>query len=569
MTFGTVTIMDTPKFARYLPSGRGLDRVFVTSVQGGNRLKLKAAPSHELIVEHWGSLDETDRITLASVVTDLASLTYICENVERRANVCVELLKNRKLPVECIPLLLPHVPVQAVPSLLYTYRTSIDLARICSANPLVFVGVSGEQIEGVNKTFYEKLGNGVGDADDTELFTNLIGLVHADYRESFMKGLLENKECAYNNLDVQIVNDVMLADGEDFYGARIWGTCGKIAGFYGNASRCVNLLDKVKSPSMRANMFVGGVPLVRLLHGLDRTFKTSVLKQIALLQAGGECGHLNLQDTRAALLSNDPDTLHSLKYEQDALDWLIANATSQIVGAIIWQSTSDTLIATVLRSNHESHAWASKHIWKLNTIWPKLGVKHKSQITETLTDLHSLPTGNVREWIIEEGDAKVVQALHLKKSELKKLVSRLEDQNYIEISWIVAIHAERPKDRVSAAVRGMETPDWAVRLPDWLNSTGSGEVLKFWNSISSETKIKVSPHLIAAIRVNEDTAWVSRIVHEITTQWNKAPEHLQEAAAAWIDNASCGSQTTWDTLTSLYSEWDGTLEDLIKVSEEL
>lgn len=562
--------MDTPRFAKYLPSGKSLDRVFITSVQSGNRLRLKAAPSHELIVEHWGNLDETDRVTLASVVIDAASLKYICENVDGRTNVCIELMKNRKLPVECVPLLLPYLPAQTVPSLLYTYRTSEDFARICSANPLVFVEVSGEQIvEGVNKTFYEKLGSGVGDADDKELFANIISLVHGDYRESFMKGLLENKECMYDNLDIQIVNDVMLADGEDFYGARIWGTCGKIAGFYGNVSRCVNLLNKVKSPDMRANMFVGGVPLVRLLHGLDRQYKTSVLKQIALLQTGGECKHLNLQDTRAALLVNEPDTLHALKYEQDAIEWLIANATSQIVGAIIWQSTSDTLIATVLRSNHASHIWANKHIWKLNAIWPKLGIKHKSQITETLTDLHSLPTGNVREWIIEEGDAKVVQALHLKKSELKKLVSRLEDQNYIEISWIVAIHAERPKDRVNAAVRGMDTPDWMLRLPTWLNSAGSGEVLRFWSSIGSETKIKVSPHLVTAIRVNEDTAWISPIVHEITTLWNKAPEHLQEAAAAWLDNASCGSQTTWDTLSSLYGEWDGTLEDLVKASEKL
>ena len=163
----------------------------------------------------------------------------------------------------------------------------------------------------------------------------------------------------------------------------------------------------------------------------------------------------------------------------------------------------------------------------------------------------------------------LVRALVLKKSEIKKLTTRLENSEDTSLAWVVAMHAERPKERISAAIVGMRNDEWSTYLPSWLNSAGSGDIVKLWQSLGYELKIQASEHLIASLRKNEDTLWVHRIISEITTQWSKAPEQLQEAAAHWLSKELGENNETWDTVLSLYGEWCGTLEDLCKVVKNI
>ena len=570
---GTVNKVNAPKFAKHLPAGKGLDAVFLKSVRSQSRLSITAAPSHDLIVEHWGSLGQADRSVLVGVATDENTLRYMANNTDNSIDVGLGLIRNRKLPAECVTLLLDVLPLNAVVPSLYKHRTSKELAIICANNPRIFKKANHTQIEGddlteMRGTFYEKCGHGAGDLDDSALLAKLVDSIPSEYRGNLLQGLLES-DCVYDNIETRYICDTMLSDGEDFYSPKLWGLCGKIAGSRGYANKCVDLLEKIKSPDMRAAMFAEGVPLVHLLRGLDLVFKNSVLVAIAHKQRADECRVLNLQDTRSSSQPGLAGTHHSLKHDQEAVNWLVANADSATVGATIWQSSSDHLIATVLRSNTDSHLWASKHIWKLNAVWPKLGVKHKKQIAETLTDLHGLAVGSVRDWIVDEGSDTLVRALTLKKSEIKKLTTRLEDNKDTSVAWIVAMHAERPKERVNAAITGMRNDGWAVYLPSWLNSAGSGDIVKLWQAVSLESRIQVSGHLIASLRKNEDTLWVHRIVGEITTQWSKAPEQLQEAAALWLNKELGETNETWDTVLSLYGEWCGTLEDLCKVVKNI
>lgn len=572
------------KFAKHLPTGKGLDAVFVKSVNAHNRLNISAPPSHELIVEHWGALKQADRSLLAGIADNPDTLEYITDHMDDDIDVALALLKNRKLPHKCIAQVLELLPVGTAISVLYRYKNPSELALICSENTGIFgigtpvggTGRQGTQVDGgdnnglkeIRGTFYEKCGRGAGEADDYDTLRTLEKYVPHEYRWNLLKGLLES-DCGYRNIDIDYVCDLMVDDGEDQYSPRLWSLCGKIAGSRGYASKCINLLGKIKSPDMRAAMFAEGIPLVHLLRGLDVTFKNSVLAAIAQAQRNADCRSLNLQDTRASSHPDLAEAHHSLKHDQEAVNWLVANADSATVGATVWQSQSDHLIATVLRSNAHSHLWASKHIWKLNTIWPKLGVKHKKQIADRLTDLHSLPVGAVRDWVIEEGPDKLVRALVLKKNEIKKLVTRLEDNQDITVAWIVAMNAERPKDRTLAAVAGMRDENWTTHLPTWLNSAGSGEIVKLWQTCDIDTRSKISEYLIASLRGHDDTLWVDQIIGGITAQWNKAPDRMQEAAAHWLNRELGENTETWDTVLSLYSEWYGTLESLRDVVKNL
>lgn len=570
---GTINRVSAPKFAKHLPAGKGLDAVFLKSIRAQSRLSITAAPSHDLIVEHWGSLGEADRGVLVGVATDENTLRYMADNTENSVDIGLGLIKNRKLPAECVTLLLDVLPMNVVVPALYKHRTSKELAFICANNPRIFQKANHTRSESddlteMRGTFYEKCGQGVGELDDSALLVQLVDSVPGEYRGNLLQGLLESN-CAYENIETGYVCDTMLSDGEDFYSPKLWGLCGTMVGARGYANKCVDLLEKVKSSEMRAAMFTEGVPLVHLLRGLDLVFQSSVLVAIAHKQRVEECRVLNLQDTRASSQPGLAGAHHSLKHDQEAVNWLVAHADSATVGATIWQSSSDHLIATVLRSNTDSHLWASKHIWKLNAVWPKLGVKHKKQIAEALTDLHSLAIGSVRDWIVDEGSDTLVKALTLKKSEIKKLTIRLEDSEDTGLAWIVAMHAERPKERVNAAIMGMGSDLWPTHLPSWLNSAGSGDIVKLWQAIDLDLKIQVSGPLIASLRKNEDTLWVHRIVSEITTQWSKAPEQLQEAAAHWLNKELGENNETWDTVLSLYGEWCGTLEDLCKVVKNI
>lgn len=565
--------MSAPKFAKHLPAGKGLDAVFLKSIRAQSRLNITAAPSHDLIVEHWDSLGEADRGVLVGVATDENTLRYMSDHTDNSVDVGLGLIKNRKLPVECITLLLDILPMNVVIPALYKHRTSKELAFICANNPRIFkkanhTQTNSDDLAEMRGTFYEKCGQGAGDLDDSDLLVKLLDNIPFEYRGNLIQGLLESG-CVYENIETGYVSDTMLSDGEECYSPKLWGLCGTMIGRRGYANKCVDLLEKVRSPELRAAMFAEGVPLVHLLRGLDLVFQSSVLVAIAHKQRVGECRVLNLHDTRASSHPKLAGAHHSLKHDQEAVNWLVAHADSATVGATIWQSSSDHLIATVLRSNTDSHLWASKHIWKLNAVWPKLGVKHKKQIAETLTDLHSLAVGTVRDWIIEEGSPMLVRALVLKKSEIKKLTTRLENSEDTSLAWVVAMHAERPKERISAAIVGMRNDEWSTYLPSWLNSAGSGDIVKLWQSLGYELKIQASEHLIASLRKNEDTLWVHRIISEITTQWSKAPEQLQEAAAHWLSKELGENNETWDTVLSLYGEWCGTLEDLCKVVKNI
>lgn len=569
--------MSAPKFAKHLPAGKGLDAVFLKSIRAQTRLNIASAPSHRLVVEHWGSLEHADRVVLAEVVDNEDTLRYMADNTDNNIDVSLSLIKNRKMPVECTISLMAILPMHVIVPVLYKYKTAKELALICANNPLIFdkdkhradnyVQYPGDLTE-MRGTFYEKCGQGIGDLDNNELLVKLVETTPEEYRGNLLQGLL-GSGCAYTGIKTRYICDIMLNDGENFYGPTLWGLCGKLVGGRGYADKCADLLAKIKSPDMRAEMFAEGVPLVHLLRGLDIAFKNSVLQNISQKQKSDTCRALNLQDTRASSQPALAANHHSLTHDQEAVNWLVANADSATVGATIWQSSSDHLIATVLRSNTDSHRWASKHIWKLNAVWPKIGVKHKKQIAETLTDLHSLAVGPVREWILEEGSDTLVWALTLKKTEIKKLTVRLEENKDVSIAWIVAMHAERPKERINAAIAGMRHDDWASRLPVWLASAGSGDIVKLWQGTCPELQNQVSGHLIASLRKNEDTLWVHSIIGEITTQWSKAPEQLQEAAAFWLHKELGENSETWDTVLSLYSEWHGTLENLCKVVKNI
>ena len=127
---GTVNKVNAPKFAKHLPAGKGLDAVFLKSVRSQSRLSITAAPSHDLIVEHWGSLGQADRSVLVGVATDENTLRYMANNTDNSIDVGLGLIRNRKLPAECVTLLLDVLPLNAVVPSLYKHRTSKELAII-------------------------------------------------------------------------------------------------------------------------------------------------------------------------------------------------------------------------------------------------------------------------------------------------------------------------------------------------------------------------------------------------------------------------------------------------------
>ena len=104
----------------------------------------------------------------------------------------------------------------------------------------------------------------------------------------------------------------------------------------------------------------------------------------------------------------------------------------------------------------------------------------------------------------------------------------------------------------------------------WLTGGAqSGEIVRLWACLAPTQVRGATDALLSSISALDDTNWVHKLIAELDTRWQSAPTPIQETAALWLSTNVPDTDETRSGLWALYSEWDGTLPDLVNASAKL
>jgi hypothetical protein len=548
--------MSSPKFAPLLPGGHGLDWSFRNQVHYGQKIKLMAAPSNKIVLELWDKLDETNACTVVAVITDAALLALLSAKPNNTPLVNLVLLKNKALPLENIWPLFEELPSQILAEVLFSSRSDQDLARIYLKKPELFSD---------SRSTIERCGAGAALENDPHLISFLINTVPTSYTETLLRGMLQTM---LGTISVESLSSIMqhvLGSANSFLSPRTWSLLGQHLGEVNDTKLNTLALKSTQVPELRVELLVKGAPVSQILSSLSLAYQERILELL------GQNRVLTMAEAKLCVLVPDPVVHYNLKYDDKAIRWIVNNGPSSIAAAVVWRSNSDVLLAHVLRTNPESHSWVGKNISRANSVWPKLSSRHKTEICNKLPEsvLYNILPGNLRSWIVDFGPGCVVGALSLQKSEIKRLLNRVTAHNDSSVAWIVARLSERPKERVLAALVGMQDTNATKEVLKWLERAGSDEIVKFWRQLTAPQQVVVSAALVDVLRVNEDIQWINYLVEELTIPWQAAPESIQIAAAKWLEEAVGDNDYLWEVLSTLYVSWVGTLADLLTTAKNI
>ena len=263
---------------------------------------------------------------------------------------------------------------------------------------------------------------------------------------------------------------------------------------------------------------------------------------------------------------------HQLSYEPAAAAWAISEGPDVLAAGAGWQTENEALLVRLLRRNRTAHQFAGQHLRRVSKIWPRLSQRTRQEIGSTfgVDTLRSTVTGPIRDWLVACGPAGMLAAVQdtLTKTEVKKLVERTERTLDPEVAWVAAWTADRPRDRVRMVEIGFRHPDGVRRVGEWLRTASPTEIGRIWHLAEESTREALSRTLVALLRSSDETGWVEKVLPEISTDWQNAPEVLQDHAALWLSQ-NAEDPETWPAVWSLYQDWKGTLEDLLRAARHL
>lgn len=568
----TVSGVENPRFAPHLPSGKLLD--WAWEHHPGKRSQFNATPGLDAVRRTWDQLRDDDIAHLASQSDDPAVLDWIAQSGLKRSGVRSALVRNPNLPYETLLGIVERGTNAAEREGIANTRSSHDLCRLVLA---------GHGIGNNPRQLVTWIVSSAGNAQiDEQQFVELLATLDEAHHPSLLAELLRT-EHAGNGFPIEPVLDLIDGHAGKELQENSWRSLGTHLAERGNVRHVRRALAASTSASLRA-VLVGArkITFAQAFARMDTDHRIAVLRQL------GNERHITAEE--AATIANLAESilanvtgpasgatravralLHGLRYEQPAVNWLVANASSVIAGTVVWHTDSDPALISSLRRNPESHQLASAHIWRVGRIWDRLSTRTKTSIVETFDGLllNNLAPGAVRDWIVASGPVTAVNGLALKKTEQRTLLDRVEKERDPALAWVAAKIAERPRDRVRMAEIGMLGTEWESGVRLWLRGASSNEIVKLWAGTNTDRAGDLGRILVANLRASEETSWLDRLVGEIRIEWQSAPTPVQEAAAHWL-SSRCGNDTdTWGAVWSLYPEWAGTLPELVDAATNI
>jgi hypothetical protein len=555
--------METPRFAAHLPPGKFLD--WAWEKNPSKRNQFGATPGLHAIREAWDELDDADIARLASASGDPAVLDWIAEHGSRRSGVRAALLRNPCLPYPTLARLVERGTNAAEREGVANARRADELCRLLldgypmSTNPRQ---LTAWMVGGFTSTTPEE-----------KLITEANTFLPDDHLPGLMSEILR-VPAAETDFPLEAVVE-LVAELAPALQENTWKSLGQHLAARGTTKQIRRAMQASTSPALRAALVnARKITLQQAFARVDNDHRGSILRQLGperplavedapLVNAlAGEIGAA----TKAART-----LLHGLKYEQPAVDWLLANADPHTAGTVVWHGASDPALLSVLRRNPESHAFAGAHIWRTGRIWDRLSGRTKTAIVSTFDAvvLSNLAPGPIRAWIIAHGPVQAVGGLTLRKTEQRTLLDRVERERNPALAWVAARVAERPRDRVRMAEIGAGGENWEQAMRTWLRGASSGEITRLWSSVEPEQRNRLGVLLVAGLRGSDETSWLDKLVSELRIDWQQAPQAVQEAAAHWIAGRCGNDPETWQFVWTLYPEWNGTLPELLEAADNV
>lgn len=562
----TVLGVENPRFAHHLPSGKLLD--WAWERHPGKRALFSATPGLDAVRRAWDQLSDDDVMHLAAHSDDPAVLDWITQSGMRRTGIRSALVRNPRLSYETLLSIVERGTNAAEREGIANTRSSHDLCRLLLAGHAM--GNNPRQI-----VTWIVSGASGGHLDAGQL-DELLGALDEAHHPAFLAELLRTDHVT-NGFPLEPVLDLIESDAGKELQENSWRSLGAHLAERGTTRHIRRALATTTSASLRAVLVSARkIHLTQAFARLDTDHRFAVLRQL------GNDRHITAEE--APIVANLVETatgastgtasgagkaaralLHSLRYEPAAVNWMVANTAQVIAGTVVWHTDSDPTLISALRRNPESHQLASAHIWRVGRIWDRLSTRTRTSIVATFDGLflNNLAPGPVRDWIIASGPVNSVSGLSLKKTEQRSLMDRVEKERDPALAWVAAKIAERPRDRVRMAEIGMLDANWESGIRQWLRGATSSEIVKLWTVAGPTRSGELGKILVANLRASEETSWLDRLVGEISIEWQSAPAPVQEAAAHWLAGRCGNDPEIWSAIWSLYTEWTGTLTELV------
>ena len=546
--------VEIPKFASHLPEGAFLDWAFALT---SGRVNFSKTAGAETVRQLWSQLDEASAVRAASRAEDPELLDWIAAHSEDRPGVRGALLSN------------PVTWFSTVQDLLVARRENRDrelLERSRSTRDLGELVVRGLLQAEHPRQAVQWMAGYAAEIPGEQALTLALHATEEQYQPEFLAELLRT-DPSHARFDLGKVATLMYELGPHLIRDGMWRLLGAHVIARATPQETDDLLVTSGSTAFRGELLTAGtITLEHATRGLDETQVRTLLKRLPPERT------LTLEEvTLVAEVGLTAEEWHERRFEPDAAAWAADNPIESLSAGAAWFTNSDPLLVRVLRRNTMSHRFASKHLWRLARLWGRLSNRTRVSIVATFgtAELAALGAGEIRAWIIAQGQIETVEALQLSKTEARALIERVERTLEPRLAWLAAKSAERPRDRIRMAEIGLrEDPGWQ-RLKEWLRSSSSNEIVRLWHLAEPRTRDDISGLLVGLLqRSTDDIAWVDKLLPELRTDWQNAPNILQEHAGRWLsDNVASeeGRIAVW----GLYAEWQGTLEELLLAADTL
>jgi len=557
----TVGAVENPRFAAHLPAGRFLD--WAWEHHPSRRTQFHATPGVDALRRAWDQIGDDEIARIAGTSDDRAVLEWIAAAGIRRAGVRSAIVRNPALPYETLLAIVERGTNASERDGIANTRNSGDLCRLLLA---------GHVIGGDARRTTGWIVSAAGELAEAEL-AGAIAQVPDDHRGTLAAEILRTDPETGFALDP--VLDLLEDDANTDVPENAWRNLGAHLAARGNLRQIRRALAASGSTSLRAVLVEKHrITLTQAFARLDADHRLAVLRQIGTerLITGEEAPAV------AAVAANGGGTdratrsfLHGLRYEPEAVNWFVANASPVAAGTVVWHTDSDAVLISALRRNPESHQLAGGHVWRVGRVWERLSAKTRASIVATFDamTLSNLAPGAVRDWIVGEGPVTAVGGLNLKKTEQRTLMDRVERERDPELAWVAARVAERPRDRVRMAEIGLASATWTQGLKPWLRGATSGEITRLWAAAPQERRGELGALLVANLRAGDEHSWLDRLIPELSIDWQSATASVQEAAAHWLSTRGGTDPDVWAAVWSLYPEWTGTLPELVETAANL
>jgi len=556
--------VENPRFASHLPPGKLLD--WAWEHHPGKRQQFHATPGVDAVQRVWSDLTDEEIFKIADTSDDPRVLEWLAANGIRRSGVRSALVRNPALPYETLLGIVERG----------TNATERDgIAKTRSAAELCALLLAGHSMSGNGRDLVTWIVGGGAQLPE-DAFREIVGAVEDDHQSTVIAEILRTDPTT-NPFPLEVVLERIAEHAGVELQENSWRSLGRHLASRGTARQIKQALAASPSASLRAVLVENRkITLAQAFTRMHDDHRGAILRQIVFSDERRitvEEAPLvaELAEAIGATSTASRVLLHGLKYEPAAAAWFVENTHPAIGGTVAWYTDSDAALLSVLRRNPASHQLAGAHIWRVGRIWERLSTRTRTSIVETFDGvlLSNLAPGPVRDWIVTSGPVTAVNGLLLKKTEQRTLMDRVEKERDPELAWVAAKIAERPKDRIRMAEIGLLATNWETGLKQWLRGASSGEITKLWATAGLAKSTELSRLLVATLRASDETSWLDRLISELRLEWQTAPAPVQEAAAHWLA-ARCGNDPdTWAAIWSLYSEWTGTLPELVEAAANI